>query len=220
MIAVQTQPTTDEDWTKLFNYVVKKLRQTPCFAYLHLNDLRSAADLGIVLAYKKYYDAQRSKNVMGYIVSKGYFLAYDILRTEFKMRSPNSYLHHISYHNEDSYQRRSHFEDKKISPYQRTCHFEETMAHVAKELSSIEKQLLRERFLDEEKRCVMAERRGIHVTNVSARITQALNKIRKNLAERDDTTGKQLQELEAVQQNIIKNKQIRLKRYLKITSER
>ena len=85
-----TNKISDATWIRLLNIVVYKLRKA--FPYLNPNDLRSAASMGIVLAYKKY-NPERTKNILGFITSKGYFMAYDILRAEFKLRSKHCLLH-------------------------------------------------------------------------------------------------------------------------------
>lgn len=182
---------TDADWIRLLNSVIHKLSKT--FPHIHLSDLRSAAAMGIVLAHKKF-DSKRSKNIMGHITSKGYFLAYDILRTEFKMRSDHGHLHDEPIDNNEQYFR--------TNPYQQIYDFEETMDDVSTEqLSNKEKQLLRERYLCGDLRDKIAERRKVNVATISVHLTQILNKIRGTLSRRKDITKKQREQLEFMLHN-------------------
>ena len=185
MIAEADKPITDADWTMLLNSVVHKLHKS--FRYLELNDLYSAAGMGLVIAFKKY-DKDRSNNVMAYLTSKGYFIAFDILRNEWKTRSLRGPLHDSLYSyfgEEHPYQR--------TSPFQQRLDFEEALEHFS--TSSEEKQILRERFLHGEQIDVIGKRRGCGKTAVSLRIKRILNKIREQLLSKD-VSQKQRKQLE------------------------
>jgi len=188
MIAVGSYVITESDWTTLLNIVVHKLKKR---FFLEIDELYSAAAMGIVLAHRKF-DPDRSNNIKAYLVSKGCLMAHDILRNEWRMRSVNGPLHDVltTYFEETPY--------KRISSYEQESTFEETMEDFSEQLSVVEKQILRERFLFGEMLNVIGQRRGIGKTAVSLRITRIINKIRIQLLEKDNITKQQRKQLESL----------------------
>jgi hypothetical protein len=72
----QIKHMTDEDWNACVKAVVSRLRG---YSYLGYDELRSAANLGVVQAAKAF-DSTKSQNHISYITKKAYFLAIDELR--------------------------------------------------------------------------------------------------------------------------------------------
>ena len=171
------------NWKRMVNAVVKKLRYS--FRNIDDNELRSAAGMGLTLAYKKF-EPDKWDSVIGFLLTKGYWMSFDQLRTTVnKNRKMIPFDNEILDGNDGEYldeKMKRNNRNKDVSYAKHISRFEQLIEHLAPR----EKEHLRDRYLHGFLLKDAGKKANVSASLMSYRLRDIMVKLRQRMIRRDN----------------------------------